>query len=59
MQIRNEINNNKLDGKGIYGLYNVNERIRLNFGEEYGVSIESNYGEGTTVSIKLPYTGNE
>lgn len=59
IQIRNEINNNKLDGKGIYGLYNVNERIRLNFGEEYGVSIESNYGEGTTVSIKLPYTGNE
>ena len=59
MQIRNEITNNKLDGKGIYGLYNVNERIRLNFGEEYGVSIESNYGEGTTVSIKLPYTGNE
>lgn len=59
MQIRKEITNNKLDGKGIYGLYNVNERIRLNFGEEYGVSIESNYGEGTTVSIKLPYTGNE
>ena len=59
MQIRNEINNNELDGKGIYGLYNVNERIRLNFGEEYGVSIESNYGEGTTVSVKLPYTGNE
>ena len=59
MQIRNEITNNKLDGKGIYGLYNVNERIRLNFGEEYGVSIESNYGEGTTVSIKLPYAGNE
>ena len=59
IQIRSEINNNKMDGKGIYGLYNVNERIRLNFGEEYGVSIESNYGEGTTVSIKLPYTGNE
>ena len=41
-------------GKEIYGLYNVNERIRLNFGETYGISIESTYGEGTCVSISLP-----
>lgn len=41
--------------KDIYGLYNVNERIRLNFGEKYGISIESAYGEGTIVSIHLPY----
>ena len=41
--------------KNIYGLYNVNERIRLNFGEEYGVHISSVYGEGTTVAVKLPY----
>ncbi len=39
----------------IYGLYNVNERIRLNFGEKFGISIESVYGEGTVVSIHLPY----
>ncbi len=38
----------------IYGLYNVNERIRLNFGEKYGISIESAYGEGTTATILLP-----
>lgn len=38
-----------------YGLYNVNERIRLNFGEKYGISIESEYGEGTVVDIILPY----
>lgn len=54
MQVRKEINNNRMEGKDIYGLYNVNERIRLNFGEEYGITIESNYGEGTTVSVKLP-----
>lgn len=41
--------------KDIYGLYNVNERIRLNFGEDFGISIESTYGEGTIVSIRLPY----
>ena len=38
----------------IYGLYNVNERIRLNFGEKYGITIESTYMEGTTVSVFLP-----
>lgn len=40
--------------KDFYGLYNVNERIRLKFGGEYGISIESVYGEGTEVKIILP-----
>jgi two-component system sensor histidine kinase YesM len=42
------------EAKKIYGLYNVNERIRLGYGEEYGISMESAYGEGTTVTIHLP-----
>ena len=54
-QVRGGIQKKVLTGKDIYGLYNVNERIRLNFGEEYGITIESVYGEGTVVSIKLPY----
>lgn len=41
-------------GKEIYGLYNVNERIRLNFGEQYGISIESTDQEGTCVTVCLP-----
>lgn len=41
-------------GKDIYGMYNVNERIRLNFGEEYGIKIDSVYGEKTVVSIYMP-----
>jgi two-component system sensor histidine kinase YesM len=40
--------------KAIYGLYNVNERIRLEFGEEYGIKIESIHGIGTTVTVRLP-----
>ncbi len=40
----------------IYGLYNVNERLRLNFGEESGITIESKDKEGSTVTIRLPYT---
>ena len=38
----------------IYGLYNVNERIRLKFGDEYGITLHSVYGEGSTCNILLP-----
>lgn len=38
-----------------YGLYNVNERIRLKFGERYGISVSSVYGEGTCVRVKIPF----
>ncbi len=41
--------------KDIYGMYNVNERIRLNFGEEYGIEIDSTYNIGTKITIRLPY----
>ncbi len=37
-----------------YGIFNVNERIRLCFGAQYGLRIESEYGRGTTVTIRLP-----
>lgn len=38
-----------------YGFYNVNERIKLKFGEQYGLSIKSEYGKGTCVSIRIPF----
>lgn len=53
-QVREGIQKKILTGKDIYGLYNVHERIRLNFGEEYGIDIQSMYGEGTLVRILLP-----
>lgn len=37
-----------------FGLANVNERIRMNFGEEYGMIIESEPGIGTKVSVVVP-----
>lgn len=40
-------------GSGI-GVKNVNERIRLYFGEEYGLFIRSEPDEGTAVEICLP-----
>ena len=38
----------------IFGLYNVNERIRLKFGLRYGIHIDSEYGRGTVVTVLLP-----
>ncbi len=54
-QVRDKIQYRSPAGNDIYGLYNVNERIHLNFGEKFGISIESDYGDGTVVSILLPY----
>lgn len=40
-------------GAGI-GIKNVNDRIRIYFGEQYGLSIESELDEGTKIIINMP-----
>lgn len=40
-------------GSGV-GLVNVNRRIQLFFGQEYGITVESEPDEGTTVRIRMP-----
>lgn len=40
-------------GSGV-GLVNVNNRIKILFGEKYGLHIESELDEGTTVTIRIP-----
>ncbi len=35
-------------------LYNINRRIKLNYGEAFGLEIDSTLGEGTRVSLTLP-----
>jgi two-component system sensor histidine kinase YesM len=37
-----------------YGMMNVQARIKLTFGDAYGLSIDSEKGEGTTVTAILP-----
>lgn len=39
---------------GGVGINNVDERLKLTYGKEYGVHIESRLGEGTTVTIIIP-----
>ena len=43
-----------IHGSG-YGLRNVNERIQLEYGSEYGISVQSIEGEGTTVQIHISF----
>jgi sensor histidine kinase YesM len=38
------------------GLRNVNERLKLSFGPNYGLTIVSVVGEGTIVSLRIPYS---
>ncbi|WP_308635759.1 sensor histidine kinase [Paenibacillus silvisoli] len=47
----------RLEGKAAgesIGIINVHERIRLFFGHEYGITIDSEWGKGTTVTIHYP-----
>ncbi len=50
------INEKKYHFSGI-GINNVHERIQLLYGEEYGIEVYSEVGEGTSIIIKLPKIG--
>ncbi|MGO4273526.1 sensor histidine kinase, partial [Paenibacillus sp. TAF58] len=42
-----------------YGLRNVNDRIQLYFGDDYGLQMESQLGQGTEVTLWLPFQSEE
>jgi two-component system sensor histidine kinase YesM len=45
---------NKTNNLSGYGIKNVDDRIKLTFGEAYGVEIFSKLGIGTSVTIRIP-----
>lgn len=45
--------------KDSIGIENVDQRIKLHFGEKYGVLIESEPGKGTTVYVVIPKISGE
>ena len=48
-----EDGNTKKENDG-FGLFNVNQRIQLHYGTEYGLKVQSTYGEGTEVWARIP-----
>ena len=43
------------DGNRGFGIKNVNDRIRLYFGNNYGIEFKSAYGSGTVVTVRQPF----
>ncbi len=42
-----------------FGLKSVDERIRLYFGDRYGIRIHSNRGEGADITVRIPLSRGE
>jgi len=42
-----------------FGFNNIDDRLKLHFGQQYGLQVYSESGEGTVVIVKLPFTHDE
>lgn len=52
-QVENILRKELTDSKGI-GVKNVNDRIKIYFGSEYGIMVTSELDVGTTITIRIP-----
>lgn len=52
-EVRGDILTLKTEKDGGYGLVNVNERIKLQYGENYGLIVQSEMGKGTKIIARL------
>ena len=55
-EINNSLKNKKTDvlENTSIGIFNVNNRIKLTYGDTYGISVSSISGKGTKVVLKIP-----
>lgn len=53
-QLRADIEIKNPERKQSIGLYNINQRIRLSYGDAYGMAIHSALNEGTSIVITIP-----
>lgn len=53
-EINFEINQNTTNTGNTFALKNINARLKLHYGNEYGMKFDSAPGRGTCVSLKLP-----
>ena len=53
-QVKEYLKKKQRDQSRSIGLYNVNQRIKVRYGEEYGIQIESEPYAGTSVILTIP-----
>jgi two-component system sensor histidine kinase YesM len=55
-QLRSELEDDsgEIKMESGYGIGNVNNRIRLYYGRQYGLSVQSEYATGTCVTLVIP-----
>lgn len=52
-QLNESLNQMPDKAKGSYGLRNIHRRVRLFYGEEYGLKVEGNEDGGVTIEIRI------
>lgn len=55
MELHHDIEARDVSRRGSIGLYNINQRMKLTYGEMYGLQIDSEPGRGTRVRLCIPY----
>lgn len=53
-KLRYAINSGEAAEKGHIGVSNVNQRLKLQYGEQYGVTVDSKKNIGTKITISMP-----
>lgn len=53
-ELRYAINSGEAAEKGHIGVSNVNQRLKLQYGEQYGITVDSTKGAGTKITIHMP-----
>lgn len=53
-QLKMRLDSNITPDNGSIGIVNVNQRLRLIYGEPYGIDINSIVGKGTSINVKIP-----
>lgn len=51
--ILNSFNTKSLDSSSHIGLLNVNQRLKMCYGDDYGISIDSQIKKGTCITLKI------
>jgi len=53
-ELQRSIEDESFEDSKNFALKNLNQQIKLKYGQNYGLSIKSEYGKGTCVTIRLP-----